>query len=228
MSLRLGIISLVMVAFLVITLPRMGGEGTGKSEALFAEIEEMEETSVEDGDPICISDAVIRISREHGIPPQLVNAIIHVESQGNPNAVSKKGALGLMQLMPVLIDAYKIADPFDPLANIEAGVRHLKYLLTEFSGDLPMALAAYNAGPGTVRKYGGVPPYPETRLFLRDVLKECQRELNELGLLVKPLRADKGQVVGKKIQKIPSEKDFKGLVAFHQEKTTPPPDTVTP
>jgi soluble lytic murein transglycosylase-like protein len=72
--------------------------------------------------------------------------------------------------MPSVLKAYQVEDPFDPLANVEAGVRHLKYLLQEFSGNLSLALAAYNAGPGTVRKYGGIPPFPETHKYLFRVL----------------------------------------------------------
>jgi hypothetical protein len=87
--------------------------------------------------------------------------------------------MGLMQLMPEMIELYRLVDPFDPLENIEAGVRHLKYLLTEFSGNLPLTLAAYNAGPRAVRKYSGVPPYPETKNYLRKVLREYQREGSE-------------------------------------------------
>jgi soluble lytic murein transglycosylase-like protein len=148
----------------------------------------MEATAV--NGPICFSKALFRVSWEHGIPPRLVQAIIQVESQGNPKAVSRKGALGLMQLMPEVIRAYQVADPFDPLANIRAGVRHLNYLLLEFSGNLSLALAAYNAGPGTVRKYGGIPPYPETRNYLHSVLKEYQSEGNELELFMQILKVN--------------------------------------
>jgi soluble lytic murein transglycosylase-like protein len=222
MSLRL-IIACLMAVFLVLSGPKIADERAGNSAAILADSGE-DSIKADEQDPICITDAVRRISREHGVSPQLVNAIIQVESQGNPKAVSKKGALGLMQLMPVLIDAYQIADPFDPLANVEAGVRHLKYLLLEFSGDVSMALAAYNAGQGTVRRYGGVPPYPETRLFLQDVLREFQRELNELGLLVKPLRIEKGEAAERNIQKISPAKEFKNLAAFQQKKPAPRPE----
>jgi len=122
--------------------------------------------------PICLSDALFQICGDYGISPRLVQAIIQVESQGNPKAVSPRGALGLMQLMPEVIKACQVTDPFDPLSNIRAGVRHLHYLLLEFSGNLSLALAAYNAGPGAVRQYGGVPPYPETRKYLQSVLSE--------------------------------------------------------
>jgi soluble lytic murein transglycosylase-like protein len=113
-----------------------------------------------------------------------VQAIIQVESRGNPRAVSPKGAKGLMQLMPSVLKAYQVEDPFDPLANLEAGVRHLKYLLGEFSGNLSLALAAYNAGPANVKKYGGIPPFPETQKYLFRVLREYQNE----GIFPEPLR----------------------------------------
>jgi soluble lytic murein transglycosylase-like protein len=145
------------------------------------------ENLAEENNPVCFSTAIFRICAEHGVPPRLVHAIIQVESQGNPKAVSRKGAMGLMQLMPEMITVFRLADPFDPLANIDAGVRHLKYLLIEYSGNLSLTLAAYNAGPGAVRKYRGIPPYPETKKYLRKVLKEYQRERNE-GHFPAPVR----------------------------------------
>lgn len=134
--------------------------------------------------PFCLNAALARISAEHGLPPKLVQAIIQVESRGDPRAVSPKGAKGLMQLMPSVLKAYQVEDPFDPLANLEAGVRHLKYLLGEFSGNLSLALAAYNAGPANVKKYRGIPPFPETQKYLFRVLREYQNE----GIFPEPLR----------------------------------------
>jgi soluble lytic murein transglycosylase-like protein len=170
-------------------------------------------------DPICFSTAVFRICDEHGVPPKLVYAIIQVESQGNPRAVSRKGALGLMQLMPEMIKLYRLVDPFDPLANIDAGVRHLKYLLAEFSGNLSLTLAAYNAGPGAVRKYRGVPPYPETKKYLHKVLREYQREGDEWDFLA-PLRKVGMEPRGNIHEKKPLSKDPPQMLAFLQ---TPPP-----
>jgi len=141
--------------------------------------------------PICFSDALSQISGAHGISPILVKAMIQVESQGNPRAVSRRGARGLMQLMPEVIKAYQLADPFEPLANMRAGVRHLNYLLLEFSGNLSLALAAYNAGPGTVRQYGGIPPLAETREYVRSILREYQREGDELEMFMQILWAKK-------------------------------------
>ena len=107
-----------------------------------------------------------KIAFEHGLSPRLVKSIILTESNGNPRKVSPKGAKGLMQLMPVVMQHYQVKDPFEPVANIQAGVQYLVNLLEEFSGDLSLALAAYNAGPTAVRKYQGIPPFPETQAFV--------------------------------------------------------------
>ena len=109
------------------------------------------------------------IAFEHVLSPKLVKSIILAESNGDPQKVSSKGAKGLMQLMPVITKEYKVLDPLDPVANIQGGVQYLKNLLEEFSGDLYLALAAYNAGPGSVRKYRGIPPFRETQEFVRKV-----------------------------------------------------------
>ena len=102
--------------------------------------------------------------------PRLVQALISVESGWDPAAVSPKGAKGLMQLMPKTVQRYGVRDPFDPLESLEAGVRYLRELLDEFR-DLRLALAAYNAGEEAVRRYGGIPPYPETQAYVREVMR---------------------------------------------------------
>ena len=114
---------------------------------------------------------VDRISRANDLPPALVHAIIKAESNGQRKAVSPKGARGVMQLMPFTSKRMQVADPFDPIENIEGGIRYIKELLVTFEGDLTNAVAAYNAGPAAVRKYGGVPPYQETRLYVRRVME---------------------------------------------------------
>lgn len=105
-----------------------------------------------------------------GLPRGLVEAVARVESGLNPRAVSPAGALGLMQLMPATARALGANDPFDPAQNVEAGARYLRHLLDRFGGNLRLALAAYNAGPGAVERYGGVPPYSETRTYVEKVL----------------------------------------------------------
>ena len=111
-----------------------------------------------------VEDAAAR----HRVDPLLVHAVIAVESQHRPNAVSPEGAQGLMQLMPRTARMLGVSDPFDPRANVEGGVAYLRRLADEFGTVL--ALAAYNAGPAAVREHGGVPPFPETHGYVRSVL----------------------------------------------------------
>ena len=111
-----------------------------------------------------------RCSRANNLSPALVKAIIRAESNGERLAVSPKGAQGMMQLMPFTARRLNVSDPFDPIENIEGGVRYIKELLGTFGGNLPHALAAYNAGPAAVKKYGGIPPYPETRSYVKRVM----------------------------------------------------------
>ena len=114
------------------------------------------------------AEAIQAAAEKYGLDARLLTAVIQVESNFMHRARSPKGAMGLMQLMPATARQYAVDDPFDPSANIEAGARHLKSLLDRF--DLRLALAAYNAGEGAVTRYGGVPPYPETREYVKRVL----------------------------------------------------------
>ncbi len=107
---------------------------------------------------------------EFGVDKSLVKAVIHAESGYNPNAVSSKGAQGLMQLMPGTAHDLKVADSLNPSDNIRGGVRYLRFLLDTFKGNVTLALAAYNAGLTKVAKFGGVPPYDETRNYVSKVL----------------------------------------------------------
>jgi soluble lytic murein transglycosylase-like protein len=109
-------------------------------------------------------------SEKYGVNPSLVKAVIHAESGYNPNAVSSKGASGLMQLMPSTAKSLKVADRFNPKDNVEGGVKYLRFLLDTFRGDVSLAVAAYNAGLNKVAKYGGIPPYNETRTYVNRVL----------------------------------------------------------
>ena len=114
---------------------------------------------------------IIQASRRHQVDPALVYAIIMAESGYNPKAVSKRGAEGLMQLMPATAEALGVEDSFNPEQNINGGVRHFKWLVTQFDGDIKLALAAYNAGSRTVRLYQGVPPFRATQLYIKKVFK---------------------------------------------------------
>ncbi len=112
----------------------------------------------------------VAAAERHGLDPKLVLAVVSVESAFEPSAVSPKGAQGLMQLMPQTASALGVADSLDPAQNLDGGTRHLGALLTFYGGDLRRALAAYNAGQGAVARHGGVPPYPETRAYVRKVI----------------------------------------------------------
>jgi soluble lytic murein transglycosylase-like protein len=137
-----------------------------------------------------IADAVERAAAQHSLPPQLIHSVIKVESNYNPGAVSSKGALGLMQLIPATARRFGVADVFDPVDNIQGGARYLRYLLDLYGGDYPLALAAYNAGEGAVAKYGTtVPPYPETQNYLKLVARHLREALPAAVEKPKPLFA---------------------------------------
>jgi soluble lytic murein transglycosylase-like protein len=114
-----------------------------------------------------------QVAARQQVDPQLVRAVIAVESDYVPHATSPKGAMGLMQIMPATARAYHVSNPYDPRANIEAGVRHLKMLLDRFP--LRDALAAYNAGAAAVERFGGIPPFPETQAYVARVLARLAR-----------------------------------------------------
>jgi len=116
-------------------------------------------------------EEILRAAKRHNLDPDLVKAVIKVESNFNSSAISRKGAIGIMQLMPDTADDYNVSNPFNPKENIDGGTKYLKKLMEMFSGDLELALAAYNAGENAVIKYGfRVPPYSETINYVEKVL----------------------------------------------------------
>ncbi len=119
---------------------------------------------------------------QFGVDEALVRAIVHAESSFNPNAVSHKGAQGLMQLIPATADRFGVADPFDPVQNIRGGVQYLAWLLDRFDGDVTLAAAGYNAGEGNVDRHGGVPPFDETQRYVVRVAALHARYRDALAL----------------------------------------------
>lgn len=127
------------------------------------------------------TSAVDRAAAEQAVPAELIHSVIKVESNYNPFAISPKGAQGLMQLIPATARRFGVANPSDPVENIQGGAKYLKYLLDLYHGDYPLALAAYNAGEQAVARYGGVPPYAETRNYVDMVQKQFQQSAKSAG-----------------------------------------------
>jgi len=169
--LGLGMLLLAVISGYMASLPGAGDEMPPVACApvdLPARLERMRAMGID-----ChIKDVAIR----YGVSEDLIAAIIETESSFDPRAVSRRGARGLMQLMPATAALLGVGDPFDPRENIEAGVRHLRALMDRFDNDLPLVLAAYNAGEQAVIQYGGIPPYPQTRQYVSRILRRLNRD----------------------------------------------------
>jgi soluble lytic murein transglycosylase-like protein len=126
-------------------------------------------------------DAYIEdVAARYGVSKDLIAAMIEAESSYNPRAISPRGAQGLMQLMPETAAILRVSDPFDPRENIDGGVRHLLSLMDRFDNNLPLALAAYNAGERAVIRHRGIPPYRETRQYVKRIMQQLDRERPKL------------------------------------------------
>ncbi len=146
-------------------------------------------TAATKGSPTAFDEVIRAASRREGVDEQLVKAVVEAESGFNPKAVSQAGAKGLMQLMDGTARSLGVKDSFDPVSNIAGGTKFLRSMLDRF-GSVPLALAAYNAGPGAVEKYGGIPPFQETRSYVDRVLALQRR--NQVGGASTPIVGGNG------------------------------------
>ena len=167
----LGLVVLVLTIVPAYLLARPDAARTAREVMSIRRADDSAEAATDELTAVEIEAHIREVAIRYRIPPLLVAAIVEAESEFNPRAVSRRGARGLMQLMPLTASSLRVEDTFDPYKNIEGGVRHLRRLMTRYNGNLPLVLAAYNAGEQAVAVYGGVPPYRETRRYVARILR---------------------------------------------------------
>ena len=164
-------------------------------------------TSKDDSEPSPkLKELIHKVSEQHGVDPELVQAVAKVESNFNPYAISSRGALGVMQLVPETAKRFGVVNTFDAEQNIQGGVKFLKFLLGMFPDNLPHVLAAYNAGENAVVKYKGIPPYPETQGYVKRITKLYKKRSNFL--------IASNSIPGESDKKIISYRDGSGRTIF--------------
>jgi soluble lytic murein transglycosylase-like protein len=151
---------------------KMNGTSGTSADAAIADVNATASSSSSSSSSVSgkFSDLIAAAAEKYDVDANLIKAVIKAESNFNPEAVSSSGALGLMQLMPATADSLGVDDPLDPQQNIFGGTKFLHRLLDKYKNDVSLALAAYNAGPGAVDKYGGIPPYAQTQTYVKRVL----------------------------------------------------------
>jgi hypothetical protein len=178
----LGLIVLVLTIVPAYLLSRPDAARTARAVVSLARTDDSAEAATDEFSAVEIEAHIREVAVRYRIPPLLVAAIVEAESEFNPRAVSRKGARGLMQLMPLTASSLRVEDTFNPYKNIEGGVRHLRRLMNRFNGNLPLVLAAYNAGEQAVVVYRGVPPYRETRRYVARILRRIgHRDTSPVG-----------------------------------------------
>jgi hypothetical protein len=182
-----------------------------------------EETAAPQYDLAAIPDHIKAAAKRHRLPEELITAVISVESNFDHAAVSRKGARGLMQLMPQTSALIGVRDPHSPDENIDAGASHLRAMLDTFHDDLPLALAAYNAGQAHVVRYKGIPPYPETRRFVARVLRKMGDKPGAERVLAKPMPIPEPQWISRTARPKPKVQMVRATPAYARPMMVPVP-----